>query len=143
MDKDIAALSQRLEATPADSPQARVATIIQEVLGRPHRWTSEAKHKAAKHFRAGEPLEIAISVAHPNTSIRLYYRHVDQAERYTTVLMTPVGQQHRVTIPATYTNSEYPLEYYFEIRDGKTRVDLFPGFSSTLTNQPYFVVRRA
>jgi hypothetical protein len=143
LDKDIALLSQRLEAAPTGSPQVQVTAAIREALGRPHRWIPDARHGPVKNFRAGEPLEIALSVTQPNVSVRLYYRHVDQAERYTTILMETKGQQHRATIPATYTNSEYPLEYYFEIRDGRTRVGLFPGFSSTLVNQPYFVVRKA
>jgi hypothetical protein len=142
MDKDIAVLSQRLEAAPAGSPQLRVTVAVQEVLGRPHRWMPDVRHEPLKQFRAGEPLEIELSTTQPNITVRLYYRHVDQAERYATILMETEGQLHRATISATYTNSEYPLEYYFEIRDGTTRVGLFPGFSSTLVNQPYFVVRK-
>ncbi len=143
IDKDISALSARLEAAPTGSPQARVTAAIQEVLGRPHRWIPDVQHEPVKQFRAGEPLEIVLSTTQPNASVRLYYRHVDQAERYTTILMETSGQQHHATIPPAYTNSEYPLEYYFEVRDEKRRAGLFPGFSSALVNQPYFVLRRA
>jgi hypothetical protein len=95
-----------------------------------------------KKFRAGERLDVVLSMTQTNVSVRLYYRHVDQAERYTAILMECKGEQHRATIPASYTNSEYPLQYYFEIREGKERASLFPGFSKALVNQPYFVVRR-
>jgi hypothetical protein len=53
------------------------------------------------------------------------------------------GQQFHATIPASYTASEYPLEYYFEVKESARKVSLYPGFSQSLTNQPYFVVRRA
>jgi hypothetical protein len=143
IDKDIAVLNQRLETAPAGSPQPRVAAAIQEVQGRPHRWVPDVRHEPLKKFRAGELLEVMLSMAQTNASVRLYYRHVDQAERYTMIPMEANGEQHQATIPASYTDAEYPLEYYFEIREGKERVGLFPGFSSTLVNQPYFVVRRA
>jgi hypothetical protein len=143
IDKDLAVLSQRLEAAPTGSPQARVAAAIQEAQDRPHRWVPDVRHDPLKKFYAGEPLEVVLSMTQTNVSVRLYYRRVDQAERYTAILMEAKGEQHQATIPASYTNSQYPLEYYFEIREGKERAGLFPGFLSTLVNQPYFVVRRA
>jgi len=44
------------------------------------------------------------------------------------------------TIPADYTNSSYPLQYYFLIRSGSENVWSFPGLGK-LRNQPYFTVR--
>ena len=84
-------------------------------------------------------------MSHPNpaAAVLLYYRHVNQAERYRTLPMQARGQSYHATIPADYTKTEYPLEYYFEIKESQEQVSLFPGFSGTLTNQPYFVVRRA
>ena len=49
----------------------------------------------------------------------------------------------RASIPATYADSRFPLEYYFEVKPEATDPVLFPGFNPELTNQPYFVVRRA
>ena len=50
----------------------------------------------------------------------------------------------RATIPAAYADSDYPLQYYFELREGdKGQAWLYPGFNATLTNQPYFVIRQA
>ena len=50
--------------------------------------------------------------------------------------------RYRATIPAGYTDSPYPLEYYFELKQGSESAWLYPGFTPELTNQPYFVVRR-
>ncbi len=44
---------------------------------------------------------------------------------------------------ASYTDSAYPLQYYIELRQGPASAWLYPGFTAELTNQPYFVVRRA
>jgi hypothetical protein len=75
--------------------------------------------------------------------VKLYYRHVDQAERYSTAIMEAKEKEYCATIPADYTSAEYPLEYYFEVRERTGRVGLYPGFSAGLINQPYFVVRRS
>jgi hypothetical protein len=43
------------------------------------------------------------------------------------------------TVPGDYTNRNYPLQYYFEVRD-KGEVWFFPGLWSKLQPEPYFVV---
>ena len=42
-------------------------------------------------------------------------------------------------IPADYTASPFPLQYYFELsRPGEAW--LYPAFNATLSNQPYYAV---
>ena len=81
----------------------------------------------------------------PNKSaaaVKLFYRHVDQAERYQAVSMEARNGGYWAQIPASYTNTSYPLEYYFEIRESAENAWIYPGLSRALTAQPYFVVRR-
>ena len=40
-------------------------------------------------------------------------------------------------IPAKYTQSPYPLQYYFELRS-KDAATLYPALNATLSNHPYF-----
>ncbi|HVS77329.1 MAG TPA: hypothetical protein VHE11_10360, partial [Steroidobacteraceae bacterium] len=47
----------------------------------------------------------------------------------------------RAVIPASYTASDYPLQYFFELRAGRNRAHRFPGFASDSGGQPYFLVR--
>jgi hypothetical protein len=47
------------------------------------------------------------------------------------------------TIPAGVTDSAYPVQYFFEVRDGADRAWLYPGLDATLSNRPYFVVRQS
>jgi hypothetical protein len=78
---------------------------------------------------------------HP-AAIRLFYRHVDQAERWTSAEMNHEGGRYIGTIPAEYTQSEYPLQYYFELQDGKSAAWMYPGFNKTFSDQPYFAISR-
>jgi hypothetical protein len=73
----------------------------------------------------------------------LYYRHVNQAERYQTLELQNRGERFHGVIPASYTQSQYPLQYYFELKQGHEKAWLYPGLEANLMNQPYFVVRSA
>jgi hypothetical protein len=103
------------------------------------------QHEVAERFRAGQPFDIELSVQNEPKPIsaRLYYRHVTQAERYESMEMQLTDGRYRTTIPGEYTASNYALEYYFELKQGPESAWLYPGLGADLTNQPYFVVRRA
>jgi hypothetical protein len=74
--------------------------------------------------------------------VRLHYRHVDQAERWEVLTLEARDGVHRGRIPGSYTDSPYPLQYYFAVGDGASDARLYPGFGPGLTTQPYFVLRR-
>jgi hypothetical protein len=88
-------------------------------------------------------LDLELTVAKPAASVRVYYRHVNHAERYESFEMQGSERRYRGRISAGYTDSPYPLEYYFEVTTEPGRATLYPGFTVDLNNQPYFVVRRA
>jgi hypothetical protein len=92
-------------------------------------------HFPAARFQPGEALVIEMSVkamGHP----RMYYRHVNQAERWQVVEMNSAGGKHQGVIPAEYTRSAFSLQYYFVVQQR-----LFPGFGADVCGTPYFVVR--
>jgi hypothetical protein len=142
IDADIAGMEKNLEQAKPGEPDARVRAAIQAALGHPHRTTPACRHTPPSRFRPGEPLPIEISMEKPPSSVRLFYRHVDQAARFQSLEMKPHDNRCRAEIPADYTNSPYPLEYYFEVRERPSSAVLYPGFAPGLNNQPYFVVRR-
>jgi hypothetical protein len=81
-------------------------------------------------------------------SVRLRYRHVNQAEGYQVAEMAGSDGEggavrYRAAIPADYSDSPYALQYYFGLRDAAGRAWLWPGLSSDLASQPYLVVRQA
>jgi hypothetical protein len=144
MDEDIARMEQRL-ASAKPSGEPRVGVAITEALGRPRREPANCDHRPPAGFRPKEAtaIEIAVEKGRKLVSARLYYRHVNQAERFVSVDMDARGNLYRASIPAVYTDSPYPLQYYFELREGPEKAWLYPGFAPDLANQPYFVVSRA
>ena len=137
-------MEQRLATAKPDS-DPRAAAAIAAALGHPRREPVQCTHQPPAHFRSGAPvpLEIALEQNRSAAAARLYYRHVNQAERYRSAEMQADGNRFRALIPAEYTDSPYPLQYYFEFKESREKAWLYPGFTPELTNQPYFVLRRA
>ena len=144
IDEDIDFMREILEQTPAgnSAQQDNVRLAVQEALGRPKRDSAVCHHVQPEHFRAGELLAIKLTIEKEIGSVKLYYRHVNQAERFNTIEMKRTGKSFQAAIPAGYTNTQYPLQYYFELRDKPDNAWLYPGFAADLCNQPYFVVRK-
>jgi hypothetical protein len=141
IDSDIADMAAKLESAAPAEPQPRVKAAITAALGRPSRGVLNCSHKPSA-FRRGAALPIELSVP-ATASARLWYRHLDQAERFDVVDLVRQGNVHRAAIPPGYTDSPFPLQYYFEIRQGPEQLWLYPGFDANRANQPYFVVRPA
>jgi hypothetical protein len=87
-------------------------------------------------------LQIAGGNAGSGLSARLYYRHVNQAERWVSAEMSRENGKYTAAIPADYTNSKFPLEYYFALERQSEAAWMYPGFNSTLSNQPYFAISK-
>jgi hypothetical protein len=141
IDEDIARMEQRLTAA-RPVADARVPAAIAEALGRPRRDIARCRHQPPPRFRRREALAVQIAIPRPVASVRLYYRHVNQAERFESVEMERHADTYRASIPATYTDAPYPLQYYFEVKEPAEKVWLYPGFAADLSNQPYYVVER-
>jgi hypothetical protein len=102
------------------------------------RMATEAHHVPVEHFAAGADLPVVLSGA-GSASAQLFYRHVNHGERWQSLPMSQEGDSFRAAIPAAYTNSPYPLQYYFVLTKG-SQAALYPGFNATFSNQPYFAV---
>jgi hypothetical protein len=145
IDADIAAMERRLALAPARTPDPpAVRAAIDEMLGRPQRPSPGCRHVLPAGFTPGVDLDLRLTVTTPPSplAVRLHYRHVNQAERYQVAEMLRQGGIWRAAIPAAYTDSPFPLQYYFELREGSGKAALYPGFTPDLTNVPYFVVRQ-
>jgi hypothetical protein len=107
---------------------------------------ARVSHTPPAPLRPGQPVVVELTLEEQESRVDrvcLSYRHVHQAESYRTTFMEIDGNRCRATIPGEYTNSPYPLLYYFDLRDETGRASLYPGFDVTLANQPYFVLRQA
>ncbi len=140
IDRDIAEISAKLGPGAPKKTSPKVLNAIQAALGRPNRAPARAEHVLPAHFKRGHELPLTISVSGDTQDVRMYYRHVNQAETYLSVAMQRQGSDHVAIIPAAYTDTTFPIEYFFELSNGDGKKVLYPGFASDLTNQPYFVV---
>jgi hypothetical protein len=131
IDEDIAAMEKRLASATANG---KAAALIAEALGRPVRPSLPVRHTAPARFEPRQPLTLKASC---DASGVLHYRHVNQAERWKTAPL----ENGAATIPADYTDSPYPLQYYFEFGASPDKAFLYPGLGPDLANQPYFVLR--
>ncbi len=140
MDKDIAALSAMLNSSLPPNTSPKAASAIQTALSRPKRTSTAVQHQAPHSFTRGAVLSLRLSAPESVTRVLLHYRRVDQAENYVVVAMEQQGSQYSTSVPAAYTQTEYPLEYFFEVNNVDGTAVLHPGFTPGLTSQPYFVV---
>ncbi len=140
--------------SPADTPRrgAGAGHVSLRTALEERRPQGALEHTLPATFTPGQPLSLEIRSAGSSTdpasqapaAVRLHYRHVTQAERFQVAEMGPAagaGAAFRGAIPASYTDTRYPLQYYFEAHDAQGRAWLWPGLNGDLANQPYFVVR--
>jgi hypothetical protein len=142
IDQDIALLQKRLGATLV-SAHPRVAAARAAAMARPGPRTQGCSHTPPANFHPSDDLALRILPDRKTDSALLYYRHVNQAEHYQSLAMTADGSGYRAVIPGDYTDSDYPLQYYFELRETPQSAWLYPGLGAGLLGQPYFLVRRA
>jgi hypothetical protein len=71
--------------------------------------------------------------------VTLWYRHVNQAERWKQAAMTHSDGTFKATVPGAYTDSQFPFQYYFELKM-QNAATLHPAFNATFSNQPYFAL---
>lgn len=126
----------------AAASEDRAKPVVAEALGRVRPATVVCRHTPAAQFVRGKPLVVELAVPTGKAAgVRIHYRYVNQAERYVVEEMRAEESRYRATIPATYTESPYPLQYFFTVHEGPDAAWLYPGFRADLSNQPYFVVR--
>ena len=139
IDADIALLERRLPSA-KDTDDPKIKAAISEATGRPRRASVAVRHAPPEDFRRARTVALELR-APVLTSARLYYRHVNQAERWQSVTMDRTAASYVATIPAAYADSPYPLQYYFELKSAPDQAWIFPGFPADLSGSPYHVIR--
>ena len=95
-------------------------------------------HTAPERFHPGAELVLTLKAAADLTAI-LHYRHVDQAERWTSMPMTGSGGSFTAVIPATYTRRLFRCNIILNSA-AATRPGAHPAFNASLSNTPYYAV---
>ena len=147
IDKDLLAMKALLPTAVASAQTTQAAKAVSVAQTRVVRPNFKATHQAPATFRPGQVLPLSISIAESEDggekfALIMHYRHVNQAERWQEAAMIAHrGTTYEAEIDGVYTQSVYPLQYYFELRRGDEKASLYPGFNSELNNQPYFVIQ--
>jgi hypothetical protein len=137
IDADVTALEKRFAESTTQKSSASAA--IQRATTPSPRPAIVAKHTASESFHPGSELALAIATPAGVPEAVLWYRHVNHGERWLSTPMHQSGATHTAAIPAAYTDSPYPLQYYFELRTAAANT-LYPAFNPTLSNQPYYAI---
>jgi hypothetical protein len=137
IDKDIEAMRAALKAAGA-APVGDASRAIARATKSARRPVVACTHLAPEQFSPGSPLTLSLT-APGDVSARLHYRHVNQAERWRSMEMSGSGGKFMAAIPADYTASPFPLQYYFELSRPEAAW-LYPAFNTTLSNQPYYAI---
>ncbi len=144
IDTDLAAMEQKLQSPPAASASAGAASkAVEAAIRGVAKPAADCHHTRPDSFRPGQPLAVALQVAAgSDLSARLYYRHVNQAERWLSIEMNKEGGTFKAAIPGDYTGSKFPLEYYFALERHDEAAWIYPGLNATLSSQPYYAVSK-
>lgn len=132
---DLAAMKGAIAANPGGDHESPVVLCVGKP---PSRSMTQPHHIPPERFAPGADLPIVLNGA-GDSSAQLFYRHVNQGERWRSMAMSQEGDTFRAAIPGAYTYSLYPLQYYFVLHN-RSQAALYPGFNATLSNQPYFAL---
>jgi len=141
IDEDIA----RMSATAmADARDARAAAAIARATAPTAARIVACRHTPPASFVRGRALELIVNPERPGTvtAIVCRYRRVNQAERFEQTAMTAASGDWRGAIPPAYTDSPYPLQYYFIVSLSDGAEVLYPGLGAEWLDTPYVVVRQ-
>jgi hypothetical protein len=136
IEKDVAALEAYFSTADVTNTGVDAVALIASTR---KRRSFAASHDPAQAFRPGSDLVLRLQAADPVTEVVLWYRHVTHAERWRSERMEHDGQVFSASIPGAYTQSLFPLQYYFELRS-QTDATFHPALNGTLSNQPYLAV---
>jgi len=142
IDADIAAIAAKMESAKPAQTSGPIARAIAEALSHPQRTAVAARHTTPASFQLGSPLSLEFAAVTNYASVQLHYRHVNHAERWQSEPMQSDGRLWRAAIPAEYTQSQFALQYYFEVKEAPGSAALYPGFGEENIARPYFVVRK-
>jgi hypothetical protein len=143
IDQDIAAMEQKLPVATTSSDPA-VQRAVSEALSPTPRKTAVVMHQPPVLRRGADvSLQFVVGGGTPVTSGRLFYRHVNQAERYESVALARAGNRYQGAIPAAYADAPFALQYFVEFRSTPADAWLYPGFAADRLNLPYNVLQHS
>jgi hypothetical protein len=156
IEEDIAAMERVYQTAVADGAAARPEVSSQAAVTGEHanavsglsttgKSRPDCSHELPAAFRRGEPLDIRLTLSGDKAamvaSVTLLYRHANQSEAFESVTMQLQNGTYSAVIPGSYTDSPFPIVYFFELSNQAGEMWLAPGLQEDLSNQPYYAIR--
>lgn len=145
IEEDIAAMERELaDALPLAAAGRETAASYAQALETPAFGRNvTCAHTPPASIARGAAVALALEVAGDagDLTVRLHYRHANQAKTYRSVELRRDGRRFEGGIPGSYTDSPYPLLYFFELRTGAGDAWIWPGIGEQLADRPYYAVR--
>ena len=99
-------------------------------------------HLPPKNYIKGKKISLSCNLnINKNLLGYINYREVNQSKKWKRKKLIKSKNIYNSVIPSRFTNTQYPIQYYFEFTD-KKHSSFSPGFNKYLSNQPYYVLRQ-
>ena len=143
IDADLAAVEALVAPTRPGTDPA-MARAIKAVAAGAAFAAPPVSHRPPAAFTPGADLELSFEIEAELASATLWFRQVNQAERWLSAPLTRVGNRWRGAVPGAYTAaSAYPLQYYLQGQAGAHEAFLYPALTARPKGLPYVVLRPA
>ena len=109
IDEDIRAMEASAISDTGHAP----AEAIQAALAEHRRPIAPAKHTPT----GSRSIDLVLTTSE-RPAVILHFRHVNQSETWRMLPMRQEREKYAVEIPSEFMASNYPVQYYFEIRPG-------------------------
>jgi hypothetical protein len=146
IEDDLKAMEAKLDAAKSIEPMRSAAAALAAMTSAQQRVSINCTHRAPASFQAGQQLVVAVDLSRVSkserpTAVTLFYRHVNQAEHWKSLDAVMDGSTCTASVPADYTDSPFPLQYYWRLRR-TSAAWLYPALDASFGSQPYFVVQK-
>ena len=149
IETDLAALQTRDARAINPALVSAAQSAMDRVTQTPIALALKITHTPPATFKPGQPVPLQFTAAalDPGATATLFYRHLNQGERYQSTPLQRTGNTLSAQIPAEYSQSPYPLEYHVHIAGPSASAGsaeaLYPGFRDNFLGQPYFIIQQA
>ncbi len=99
-------------------------------------------HLSPKNYIKGEKIFLSCKLdLNKNFLGYIHFREVNQSKKWIRKKLIKKQGIYKSIISSSFTNTNYPIQYYFEFIDNK-HSKFSPGFNKFLSNQPYYLLRQ-
>ena len=133
-------MRQDLHLLKLERSQAGSVAVPRKVTHRRSRRRVAHRFTTDDRFERGVAFDVRLVVEERPRQVTLRYRHLDQSEDYCSVEMVEDRDGWQAVIPASFTDSSFPLMFFAEVSIDHEAPVFLPGLDEDLSNQPYLVV---